>query len=241
MSENATLQAKLKQLEAENHALKNFTQLTAHQLQAPLRTLRNYSRLLADSLPDTVSEEAQLYLQFLESSGEQLLQLVTDLLKRARLVEGESVVEATDVNALLHTVCEEACQQHPDKTITFQLPEKLPTLNLDPCLIKVVFTNLIHNAIKYCRQAPVIAVEAKENQDVWQFSVIDNGIGIADDAKARLFQPFVRLHADDEFEGTGLGLYLCKSIIEAQGGQLGFSSVLGEGTRFYFTVRQNNT
>jgi light-regulated signal transduction histidine kinase (bacteriophytochrome) len=162
--------------------------------------------------------------------------LIRDLLAYARVSSQAKPLQPTDASDVLRSVM--ATMQAPiQSTGAAVICPGLPTVMADEGQLAQVFQNLIGNALKFHSDAPPrIEIGASESGDAWQFSVSDNGIGIAKENSARIFQMFQRLHTREEYEGSGIGLTIARRIVERHGGRIWFDSTPGQGTTFYFTL-----
>jgi len=235
--------AMLKQLEEQkaelarsNSELQRFAYVAAHDLREPLRTIVSYTSLLAADKNINHNMEAQENMGFIVDAGKRMQQLITDLLTYSR------------VEAMAKAFTETSCEKIVDQTLAELktiIDENggsitrgaLPVVMADPSQLSQLFSNLIGNALKFRgAQPPVISITAKKEENNWLFSVKDNGIGIESEFSERVFQMFQRLHGMSEYQGTGIGLALCKKIVERHGGTIWFESQLGQGTEFLFTL-----
>jgi PAS domain S-box-containing protein len=223
-------------LERSNAEFKQFAHIVSHDLKAPLRMVKSFLELLSRHYGYDLDAEAHEYIQFAMDGATQMEQLIDALLAYARVdSQGQDPIP-TDAEEILDIVLH---------ILQFDIQEKsaevthtpLPTVRADPTQLKQLFQNLIGNALKFCdQQQPQIHIDAEHRDDVWVFRVQDNGIGIAKQDQARVFEIFDRLHTQEEYEGTGIGLAVCKKIVERHGGRMWVESEVGEGSTFYFTL-----
>jgi PAS domain S-box-containing protein len=231
------LQAKAEELTRSNQELEQFAYVASHDLQEPLRMVSNYTQLLGKRYRDKLDTDAQEFIDFAVDGAKRMQELIHDLLQFARVgtrgkefkrVPADRVV--ADALANLATAIAEA-----DAEVVV---DTLPSISCDASQMAQVFQNLIGNAVKFQTkgQRPVVRISATREHRAWTFTVKDNGIGI--DAKYfdRIFQMFQRLHTRSEYSGTGIGLALCKKIIERHGGRIRVESEPGHGTTFSFTM-----
>ena len=224
-------------LKRSNEDLELFVNIAAHDLQEPLRGIVAYSQLLIDRCKDGKDPLIQKYMKVVENSGLQMSQLLDDLRVYTRVgVRGEQF-NPVDMEKVLRKAKNnlELVIQETHAVITH---EQLPIVKGDSMQITQVFQNIIDNAIKFCREGtvPEIHVSAVQRDGYWQFAVRDNGIGIQEEYYNKIFVLFERLHRRDMYPGTGLGLALCKKIIERHGGRIWVESEFGKGSIFYFTL-----
>ncbi len=224
------------EVERINDELKRFSYAASHDLKEPLNTITTIIELLPDMLGE-VSEEAQEFLSMLDGSTTRMRRLITDLLDYALLENEKISFESLDLNQLVAEVKNDLHDaiKRTNATLTSTV---LPTLSANAAQLKRLFQNLISNALKYHapNRTPYIDISAEKKQGYWLFSIRDNGIGIAEENQAKIFQVFQKLHSSREYEGTGIGLASCQRIIENHQGEIGVRSILGEGSTFYFSI-----
>lgn len=230
-------------LSRSNAELQDFAYIASHDLQEPLRAITGYTKLLKLEYSDRFDSTAQEYMDFVTDGTKRMKSLIEDLLTYSRVGTREQIFSMVDCNevveeaiANLQSLIEEA-----KATVTYQ---DLPRLSADRTQMLQLFQNLLGNAIKFRRQniLPKITIRAEyvaEKQ--WLFKVIDNGIGIKADYFERIFKIFKRLHTHREFIGTGVGLALCRKIVELHGGKIWVESELDRGSTFLFTLPTNPT
>lgn len=246
----AELQKLNEDLKRSNQELEQFAYVASHDLQEPLRAVGGYSQLLAQEYHDRLDESAQEYLAYIVDGATRMRLLIQDLLAYSRIGTRGQPFVLTDCNTVLHEALDQlrVAIAESNATITH---DSLPTLLADKTQLVQLFQNLLGNAIKFRRhESPLIHVgvvkrvdsaQAKllTQQSVWLFSVQDNGIGIKPQYLERIFEIFRRLHTRREFSGTGIGLAICKKIVERHAGDIWAESKLGVGTTFYFTLNEN--
>jgi PAS domain S-box-containing protein len=224
-------------LSVSNKELEQFAYVASHDLQEPLRMVASYIQLLQRRYKGQISKEADEFIGFAVDGVVRMKTLINDLLIYSRVNTREFPAEPTDINKIieqvkvnLKTAIEEA-----DAVIEY---ENLPTVNCSPLQITQLFQNLISNAIKFRsdERPPRVQITAKLTDDEWMFSVADNGIGIEKEYTERVFVIFQRLHNYNEYPGTGIGLAICKKIVEKFGGHIWVESEPGKGSTFNFTV-----
>jgi light-regulated signal transduction histidine kinase (bacteriophytochrome) len=205
-------------------------------LNEPLRTITSFLQLLTRRLQGTLDAEAAEYLAFVKEGAQRLHHLLADLLAYTRAGGESQEVAAVDGNTLLARVLTDLqlAIAESGATITH---DPLPTVFGDATRLGQVVQNLIGNALKFRGPTPPqIHVSAQREGKQWQFAVRDNGIGIDPAHAGRLFQVFRRLHTRQEYPGTGIGLAICKKIIERHGGRIWVESEVGKGATFFFTL-----
>jgi PAS domain S-box-containing protein len=230
---------KEEELRRANDDLQQFAYSASHDLQEPIRNVAVYSEIIAKRYHDILDAEGRQFLGFLTEGGRRLVTLINDLLAytRAGVVSEETPsVDAAEV--LTHTLADLAEVVRENKaTVTL---DPLPHVYMGEAHLQQVFQNLITNALKYRREDPPrIHVSAVNGNGAWRFSVQDNGIGIEPQYKEKIFGVFKRLHRDQKYSGTGIGLAICKRVVNRYGGRIWIESEFGKGTTVLFTVPQH--
>jgi signal transduction histidine kinase len=217
-----------------NKDLEQFVWSSSHELQEPLRAVRSFAGMLARQYKGKLDREADEFLGHLVEGANRMQGLINGLLSWSRVDAQGNTFTATDCNALLKPVLADLQRviQETQATITV---DPLPRLRGDGMQLAQVFSHLINNAVKFRGEAPPeVRVSVTEDGPRWLFSVRDNGIGIPPDAADGLFRPFHRLHPTSEYPGNGLGLALCKRVIERHGGRIWVEPVPSGGSDFRF-------
>jgi PAS domain S-box-containing protein len=224
-------------LTESNSALEQFAYVASHDLQEPLRTMGVYAQLLGQKYSGRLDAEADQFLGFILSASTRMSALVQDLLAYARLTTEEerpsSIALDEDLEAAL-THLEQAIQES-GASVTH---DPMPTLAVDRGQMVRLFQNLVSNAVKYRKpgEPPKVHISAEQTGTEWVISIRDNGIGFDPQYAAAIFAPFKRLHTQEEYPGTGVGLAICRRIVQAQGGRIWAESQPGKGTTFFFTL-----
>lgn len=233
---NQTLKRLTGELQRSNADLQHFAMVASHDLREPLQTISGYVGLLKRRYAGQLDEKALRFLDRSLEAVERMDLLIHDLLDYARIDTRGMPFQATDLNVVLQSTQRDLAQAIEGAQARLVV-DKLPNVMVDESQIKQVFQNLLSNAIKYRGIRPLeIQVTAQRQQDGWEISVRDNGIGIAPEHFADIFVMFKRLQGQSEIPGSGIGLAVCKKIIERRGGTIGVSSTLGEGAVFSFTI-----
>jgi signal transduction histidine kinase len=220
-----------------------FVSLSAHQLRTPLSAIKWTLKMILDGDMGKINEEQRDLLTKTYESNERMISLINDLLSVTRIEEGRYVYkkEAVDLKEIVGNIVKNYKEEAKRRGINFNFndpKEKLPKAKVDVEKIKLAITNLIDNAIRYTPEGgKVIASLEKKNKSL-EFSVKDSGIGVPEDQQQRLFTKFFRASSAVriETEGSGLGLFICKNIIEAHNGEVWFESEEGKGSKFYFSI-----
>jgi PAS domain S-box-containing protein len=224
-------------LTESNSALEQFAYVASHDLQEPLRTLTAYAQLLTRKYADKLDGDAGQYLGFIVSASTRMSALIQDLLTYARLTTEEqrptSIALDEDLEAAL-THLKQAIEES-GASVTH---DPMPTLAVDRGQMVRLFQNLVGNAVKYRKpdKPTTVHISAEQKGAEWVFSIRDNGIGFDPKDASAIFAPFKRLHTAEEYPGTGVGLAICRRIVQAQGGRIWAESQPGEGTTFFFTL-----
>ncbi|PNY79457.1 GAF domain-containing protein [Deinococcus koreensis] len=225
------------ELRRSNADLEQFAYIASHDLQAPIRAVTSFGDILALKYSGQLDERGQRYLRYISESGRHMKKLVDDLLTFSRIATDQRPPALTAAATVLDRVVQRFAPEIEALDAEVFAGE-LPTVLVDGQQLDQLFQNLLGNALKYQRAGvpPRIGVSARRAGDFWSISVADNGIGIDPSYFDRIFVIFQRLHGRDTYEGTGIGLAVCKKIVERHGGQLWVESAAGEGSTFHFTL-----
>jgi PAS domain S-box-containing protein len=236
-------------LERRNRALRDFAYIASHDLQEPLRKIRAFSNLVLDDYGEALDETGADYLDRMQDAAERMSQLINDLLVYSRITTQAQPFESVDLTEIAENVRRDLDLQVADVGGTVEIGD-LPTVEADPTQIRQLLQNLIGNGLKFHKPEtpPHVEVQAtvepasQELQqsgrlaasctDMCRLTIADNGIGFEENHADRIFSPFKRLHGRDEYEGTGMGLAICRRIVERHGGDITADSAPGEGTTF---------
>jgi PAS domain S-box-containing protein len=234
---NETLQKHSKELAISNAELEQFAYVASHDLQEPLRMVTSFMTQLEKKYGDVVDDKGRQYIHFAVDGAKRMRQIILDLLDFSRVGRTEDDLEEVDFNKLINEILALHRRQIEELKATIIFKD-LPKFQNYKTPMRQVFQNLISNSLKYHKagEPPVIEIACKENAANYQFSVKDNGIGIASEYFDRIFIIFQRLHNKDEYSGTGMGLAIAKKIIENLGGKIWVKSEEGKGSAFYFTL-----
>jgi chemotaxis family two-component system sensor kinase Cph1 len=225
-----------KELARSNAELQQFAYIASHDLQAPLRMISGYLQLLERSNKEKMDENSKEYIAFAVEGAKSMKELIKDILDYSRVETQGSEFLPTDMDIVMGTVMSDLANSIEEAGATISY-DHLPTVKADQTQMVQLLENLIANATKFhSEKPPVVHVSAIKVGPFWQIAVRDNGIGLDLKFKNRIFEMFQRLHTRDEYEGTGIGLAICKRIVERHGGQIWVESEMGEGATFYFTI-----
>jgi PAS domain S-box-containing protein len=231
------LHATAADLARSNAELEQFAYVASHDLQEPLRMVASYTQLLARRYKGRLDEDADEFIGFAVDGARRMQELINDLLTYSRVGTRPLQPEAVDTNQLVDQVVSDLTAAIADSHASV-LRNELPIVQGDPTQLRQLFQNLIANGIKFHRPStePQVQVSAARQNGAWTFSVRDNGIGIEPQYQERIFALFQRLHTRADYPGTGIGLAICKKIVERHGGQIRVDSAPGHGTTFLFSL-----
>lgn len=240
---NVELSASNAALLKANEDLGQFAYAASHDLQEPLRMMATYAQLLARRYQGVVDENARAYVSYIVDGARRMETLITSLLAFSQAQGAQLVLRPTDMNQVLAAALGNLRFSIDDTHATIT-HDKLPFLNVDASRLVQVFQNLVGNAIKYRKpdEAPRVHVSGRRDEGCWTFSVQDNGLGFDPCYADQIFRMFKRLHGT-EIAGTGIGLAICKKIVESHGGKIWVTSTPGVGSTFTFTIpeRRNSS
>jgi len=231
------------ELKHSNEELQQFAYITSHDIQEPLRTIASFTQLLERRYKGQLDDNADQYIDFIVNAAVRMKEMIEDLLQYSRIGTNDVNLGLTDLEEVLQNVLSYLQTTIEDNKAVIT-HDPLPTLCIDKNQFIRLFQNLIGNAIKFKKpdEAPIIHISAKidEKNNEYVFSIADNGIGIKEEYKKRIFEVFKRLHTIDTYDGTGIGLSIVKRIVERHGGHLWVESELDVGSTFYFTIPRDN-
>jgi PAS domain S-box-containing protein len=224
------------ELAAANKELEAFAYSIAHDLRAPLRHIDGFSNLLVDHLSGSLDHDGRHYLDAIQGSARNMGLMVDDLLNLSRVTRKELAVQVTGLSSLVEEVIKDLQPELQSRNIEWKIAD-LPFVDCDPILIKQVFANLLSNAVKFtrARSPAIITVNQATVGGQLLISVCDNGVGFSMKYSSKLFGVFQRLHRQEDFEGTGVGLATAQRIVHKHGGRIWAEAELNKGASFYFT------
>ncbi len=224
------------ELERSNAELETFAFVASHDMKEPLRMVSNYTQLLAHKYENQLDAEAKEFIHYAVDGVHRMQALINDLLNYARIGKNKLPESAIDCNKLLQNVINSLDAEIKENKATVYV-KPMPVIDGVYTQLQQLFQNLIGNAIKFRSDAlPEVYIDVKEHAAEWQFTVRDNGIGIDEEYKEKIFVLFQRLHERSKYPGTGIGLSVCKKIVELHGGRIWIDSELGKGSAFHFTI-----
>lgn len=223
-------------LQRSNKELEQFAYVASHDLQEPLRMVASYTQLLADRYEKQLDDKARLFIHYAVDGARRMQLLINDLLAYSRVGTKGRPMAQVDMHASLGEAIKNL-KMNIHETQAIVTNDELPELRADGTQMVQLFQNLISNSLKFHgEQLPRVHISAKDEGTAWLFSVKDNGIGIEPQYADKVFVIFQRLHTKEEYSGSGIGLAICKKIVERHGGRIWFESEPGNGTTFYFTI-----
>lgn len=229
------LARRTEELASSNHELEQFAYVASHDLQEPLRMVASYTQLLARRYKDKLDDDANEFIHFAVDGATRMQALINDLMSLSRIgTRGKPLAQCESELALSRALANLRLAIAESGVVVTH--DVMPNVVADVSQLTQLFQNLIGNALKFRGETPpTVHIGAKRKRREWEFSVRDNGIGIAPEHFERIFVIFQRLHGKQEYPGTGIGLAVCKKIAERHGGHIWVESKPGEGTIFYFT------
>ncbi|MFI6869185.1 ATP-binding protein [Nocardia sp. NPDC050406] len=236
--QRADLDSQALELRRSNAELEQFAYVASHDLQEPLRKVASFCQLLEKRYGDVLDERGKQYVHFAVDGAKRMQVLINDLLTFSRVGRVITGHEPTPLDEPLDRALSNLSEIVEESGAKIVRPERLPELEGEPVLLTMLWQNLIGNALKFRSPdiAPVITISCDETGDGWLFSVSDNGIGIEPEFAEKVFVIFQRLHGRGEYGGTGIGLAICKKIVEHHGGHIWIDTDYTDGTCFRFTL-----
>lgn len=218
-----------------NKDLEQFAYVASHDLQEPLRMVSSFTQLLERRYNDKLDDEAKEYIRFAVDGSKHMYKLLNGLLAYSRIQSKGQEFTKIHMNDVLEKIKQSLSLKIAESKAILNV-RKLPVLFADESQMIQLFQNLIGNCLKFTKKIPVITISSKANSDCYIFSIKDNGIGIESQYFDRIFRIFQRLHSREDYEGTGIGLAICKRIVERHGGDIWLESKPGKGSTFFFSI-----
>lgn len=231
----------IKDLKRSNEDLQQFAYVASHDLQEPLRAITSFSQLLEHKFGDKLDQDGKEFISFITDGAKKMNTLIKDLLTYSRITTHAKPPKLIDLEIILKEALFNLHESIKESgaIITY---DKMPTLKVDKTQFLQLFQNLISNGIKFRREEPPrIHIGAKLYNKDWLFSVSDNGIGIESKYFDRIYNIFYRLHTKEEYPGTGIGLPICKKIVNRYGGRIWVKSEVDKGSTFFFNIPVKKT
>ncbi|MCS6935315.1 MAG: ATP-binding protein [Chitinophagales bacterium] len=237
---NAQLQMQATELRRSNSDLEQFAYIISHDLKAPVRNISSFMNLLVNKHAGQLTPEAREFVTYSHTGAKRLERLIDDVLAYCRIGTNLPKPVPVNINDVINTIRFELREKLNSANATIIINRELPVVNnVHASLMYHIFQNLISNGLKFNRSAnPSIEINWTNSLNYYTFSVKDNGIGISKEYSTTIFQMFKRLHSEQEYDGTGIGLAICKKIVEYYHGEIWFESAENQGTTFYFTIRK---
>jgi PAS domain S-box-containing protein len=234
---NEALRNNILQLENINKELESFSYSVSHDLRAPLRSIDGFSKILVEDYGGKLDEEGRHYIQRVRNASQRMGQLIDDLLDLSRVSRQDMRIEAVDLSSLANTIAKELRNTSPGRQVEFILQEGI-TVYGDNRLFQILLENLFSNAMKFTARTEEARIEFGAEDQVGElvYFVRDNGVGFDMTYSDKLFGAFQRLHSQDEFPGTGIGLAIVQRIVNRHSGRIWAHGVVGEGATFFFTL-----
>ncbi len=229
------LQRQANELLAANNELESFSYSVSHDLRAPLRAMKSFSEILLQDYGPELCETAQDFLQRIRVGADHMGELIDDILKLSRISSQELHISEVNLGQMASDFLSELCNSHPEPATQVKIHSEM-TVQADSRLMQIALNNLIRNAWKFTRKCNNPRIEFGKLPDSETYFVGDNGAGFDMTYSERLFTPFQRLHAQDDFPGTGIGLPIVHRVIVKHGGKIWAEGKRGEGATFYFTL-----
>lgn len=231
------LKEAMKNISYKNKELENFAYVASHDLQEPLRMISSYLQLIEERYNDKLDKDGREFIRYAVEGSDRLKRLITGLLQYSRA--GRMVNKEPDVRPCrvvrkaIKSMSMSINEKQADIQIDFPAKCSKTKIKADPDWIQQVFQNLISNSLKFCKEKPIIKISAKRDNGMIVFSISDNGIGIPPNFQKHIFTMFKRVHARNKYSGDGIGLALCKRIIESHNGKIWFETSENNGTTFF--------
>jgi two-component system cell cycle sensor histidine kinase/response regulator CckA len=232
------LAQKAQELARANAELEDFTYSVSHDLKEPLRAIEAFSSFLAEDYGDKLDDEGRRYIDVVRVNAVRMRDLIEDLLRLSRIGRVQHEYTTVSTESVVEDVCRDLAFALEEKNVDLRVQPDLPAISCDEVHMKQVFKNLISNAIKFNdKPQPVVEIACRDNNGAYTFSISDNGIGIDQQYYEKIFKIFQRLNRREDYKDTGVGLTICKKVVEAHGGTIWVDgSRPGEGTTFSFTI-----
>jgi light-regulated signal transduction histidine kinase (bacteriophytochrome) len=239
-SSNQQMMLQTNELKRSNADLEQFAYVISHDLKTPVRNISCFMQLLSNKHAVSLDTEAREFVDFAVNGSKRMERLIDDVLAYSRIGRNLSTPTPVNVNDVINTIRYEQEGKQDTSYATINITNELPIVNsAHSSLLYHIFQNLIRNGLKFNKsEHPEINISFQDTEQFYVFSVADNGIGIPKKYAAQVFQMFKRLHNENEYDGTGIGLAICKKIVEHYNGEIWYESDGSDGTTFCFTIRK---
>jgi signal transduction histidine kinase len=237
---NSAMMFQTNELKRSNNDLEQFAYIISHDLKAPVRNISSFMGLLVNKYGNTMHPEAREFVDYSHNGAKRLERLIDDVLAYCRIGTNLPKPIPVNLNDVVSTIRFELREKLSASNAKININKELPIVNnVHSSLMYHVFQNLISNGLKFNKkETPEINIQWTNSLNYYTFSISDNGIGISKEYSTTIFQMFKRLHNERDYDGTGIGLAICKKIVEYYHGEVWFESIEGEGTTFHFTIRK---
>jgi len=227
------------ELSTANKELEQFTSIVSHDLQEPIRTIKSFLTLIDMKLSTEQSVDLQTYISKSIAAADRMRELIRNLLNYSQVSKGDLKYETVHINDIIQQVLQNLKTAIDTARARIIVETEVDTVQGDPVQLMQLLQNLIGNALKFTKAVqPQISISCRQEEGHVKFEITDNGIGIAKDDMAKIFQVFKRLNSEKEYPGTGIGLAICKRIVDRHGGNIWPESEPGKGTTFHFTLKE---
>lgn len=234
---NELLKKQSQKLLLSNQELERFAYIASHDLKSPLNNIINFSSLLQSELKNTKNLKAAQYVNFIKAGSVKMNILIEDVLEYSKLSSDSVSSDKTDLNLIVQSITGSISEYIRQRNAQVSVNGTLPTIRANKTKMYLLFKNIIENGIKYNQSvSPLIEISFKKDESAYLFSIKDNGIGISKEYHHKIFDMFARLHGDSKYEGTGLGLALCKKIILSLEGEISVVSEENKGAEFRIKI-----
>jgi light-regulated signal transduction histidine kinase (bacteriophytochrome) len=218
--------------------LEDLVYIISHDLKEPLRMINSYIQLIAKKYITTLDGDAKDYFNYVIDGTKRLQMMIDDLASYSKILRNDYKYEVVDLNTIANKVKETVIKLHKDVNLVINI-EKLPSCYCYPDLFEILLMHLINNALKFNSNTPCVNIRCVKKRSKLTFEIEDNGIGIDGQFYKEIFRVFRKLHTNKEYPGSGIGLAICKKIVEKHGGKIWFTSSKTKGTIFFFTLMNN--
>jgi len=238
--QQGSLEQALHLVQQKNDELEQFAYVASHDLQEPLRMVTSFMGMLKNRYGDQLDEKAHTYINFAVDGGKRMQIMISDLLELSRIGRSDTLKELTSLDDIIKEVEQDLFKLIDETHASIIINTRLPQLSVYRGDMSRLIQNLLSNAIKFRKKEidPVILLSCTEQKDMWLICVEDNGIGIEKDKFDKIFEIFGRLHSQNTYPGSGIGLAVCKKIVERHGGNIRVDSQEGNGSTFCFTIEK---